>query len=263
MIKVRIETNIGNMIAELDSVRAPYTVSNFLRYVEDGYYANTIFHRVIKNFMIQGGGFATNMVPKMAVNTVQNEGNNGLRNVKYTLAMARIAAPHSATSQFFINTADNGFLDYPGQDGWGYCVFGKIIEGQEVVDNINLVETTRSGIYSDVPKVDVVILSITVIEDPDMEKSAVDEEPSPIVQEVHSTLNRLNLMLTDLLNLKTTMTEAKFYSTDTLNTMASTISSLNYTIASVVIDLRCASVVEIPKASDGDDASEVETDGER
>jgi peptidyl-prolyl cis-trans isomerase B (cyclophilin B) len=160
---VLITTNMGNMTVELDAEKAPKTVANFLDYVAKGHYNNTIFHRVIGNFMIQGGGFEPGMKQKPAEQTVENEGKNGLKNDTYTLAMARTNAPHSASAQFFINVTNNSFLDYPGQDGWGYAVFGKVTEGTDVVDAIKKVKTTRSGMFADVPVEDVIIEKIEVI----------------------------------------------------------------------------------------------------
>jgi peptidyl-prolyl cis-trans isomerase B (cyclophilin B) len=163
MAKVLITTNKGNITAELDADKAPKTVANFLEYVNNGHFNNTIFHRVIPDFMIQGGGFEPGMKQKPADKTVENEAKNGLKNDKYTLAMARTSDPHSASAQFFINTKDNGFLNYPGQDGWGYAVFGKVTEGNDVVDQINKVKTSRSGMHSDVPVEAVVIEKIEVV----------------------------------------------------------------------------------------------------
>ncbi|QOY96228.1 peptidyl-prolyl cis-trans isomerase [Massilia sp. UMI-21] len=157
MTSVRMTTNKGNITIELDADKAPKTVANFVDYVNKGHFTNTIFHRVIKDFMIQGGGFEPGMQQKPTDATVENEAKNGLKNDKYTIAMARTSAPHSASAQFFINTKDNAFLNYPGQDGWGYAVFGKVTEGQDVVDQINDVKTSRSGMHSDVP-VDPVII---------------------------------------------------------------------------------------------------------
>jgi peptidyl-prolyl cis-trans isomerase B (cyclophilin B) len=131
--------------------------------VNSGFYSNTIFHRVIDSFMIQGGGFEPGMKEKKTNAAIQNEAANGLRNDAYTIAMARTSDPHSATAQFFINTKDNGFLDYPGQDGWGYCVFGKVVEGTEVVDAIRKVKTGNSGGHQDVPKEDVIITKAEVV----------------------------------------------------------------------------------------------------
>lgn len=151
--RVRLETNKGAILLELDSKAAPKTVENFLRYVQDGFYNGTIFHRVIKGFMIQGGGFTADMQQKPARAPITNEADNGLKNRRITVAMARTMDPHSATAQFFINTVDNTFLDYKGKttSGWGYCVFAKVIEGMDVVDAIeNLPTTTKAG-FQDVP----------------------------------------------------------------------------------------------------------------
>lgn len=158
--RVRLLTNFGAMVAELDPEKAPLTVANFLRYVDRGFYNDTIFHRVIADFMIQGGGMMRGLAEKKdAEAPIQNEAANGLRNVKHTLAMARLPEPHTATSQFFINTADNGFLDYaaPTADKFGYCVFGRLTEGGEVADEINRAETESRGGYDDVPARDVVL----------------------------------------------------------------------------------------------------------
>ena len=157
MTTITITTNKGKIVAELDAEKAPKTVENFLAYAKAGHYDNTIFHRVIDGFMIQGGGFEPGMKQKAADTTVENEAKNGLKNEPYTLAMARTSAPHSASAQFFINVKNNSFLDYPGQDGWGYAVFGKVVEGTEVVDEIRKVKTTRSGMFADVPVEDVII----------------------------------------------------------------------------------------------------------
>ncbi|MGG7603501.1 peptidylprolyl isomerase [Massilia sp. BKSP1R2A-1] len=163
MTSVRMTTNKGNITVELDAEKAPKTVANFIDYVNKGHFSNTIFHRVIKDFMIQGGGFEPGMKQKATDATVENEAKNGLKNDKYTIAMARTSAPHSASAQFFINTKDNAFLNYPGQDGWGYAVFGKVTEGQDIVDQINGVKTTRSGMHSDVPVDPVIIEKVEVI----------------------------------------------------------------------------------------------------
>jgi peptidyl-prolyl cis-trans isomerase B (cyclophilin B) len=162
---VLITTNMGNITVELDAEKAPKTVANFLDYVAKGHYTNTIFHRVIGNFMIQGGGFDPELKQKPADKQVENEAKNGLKNDMYTIAMARTSDPHSASAQFFINTSNgNGFLDYPGQDGWGYCVFGKVTDGTDVVDKIRKVPTGRSGMFSsDVPKEPVIIEKIEVL----------------------------------------------------------------------------------------------------
>ncbi len=157
MTSVIITTNLGKITAELDADKAPKTVANFLAYMKAGHYDNTIFHRVIDGFMIQGGGFEPGMKQKPADATVENEAKNGLKNDSYTLAMARTSDPHSASAQFFINVKNNSFLDYPGQDGWGYAVFGKVTDGKEVVDAIRAVKTSRAGMFADVPVTDVII----------------------------------------------------------------------------------------------------------
>jgi len=164
MTTVLMTTNKGNIKIELDDAKAPKTVANFVEYVNQGHFSNTIFHRVIKDFMIQGGGFESNMSQKPASKTVENEAKNGLKNDKYTVAMARTMAPHSASAQFFINTKNNDFLNYPGQDGWGYAVFGKVVEGQDVVDQINTVKTGRSGMHSDVPSEAVIIEKAEIVQ---------------------------------------------------------------------------------------------------
>jgi len=154
--QVQFETTAGTIVIELDDERAPVTVANFLDYVKKGHYDGTIFHRVIKGFMIQGGGFEPGMKQKPTGDGIQNEAKNGLRNQRYTLAMARTSDPHSASAQFFINTSDNGFLDNDrAQDGWGYAVFGKVVSGTEVVDLIERVRTGRKGYHDDVPLEDV------------------------------------------------------------------------------------------------------------
>lgn len=160
---VKLHTNHGVITLQLDAAKAPNTVKNFLDYVNAGFYSNTIFHRVIPNFMIQGGGFEPGINQKKVNAPIKNEAANGLKNDKYTIAMARTGDPHSATAQFFINTKDNGFLDYPGQDGWGYCVFGKVIEGKDVVDAIGKVQTGFRGGMQDVPQQDVIITSAEVV----------------------------------------------------------------------------------------------------
>ena len=154
---VLITTNHGDIKLELYADKAPKSVENFLAYVNAGHYDGTIFHRVIDGFMVQGGGFEPGMKQKPVNATVENEAKNGLKNEPYSVAMARTSDPHSASAQFFINVKNNAFLDYPGQDGWGYCVFGKVIEGQDVVDKIRAVKTTRTGMFADVPADDVVI----------------------------------------------------------------------------------------------------------
>jgi len=158
MSQVKLTTNQGDIVIELEDEKAPLSVANFLSYVRKGHYDGTIFHRVIKGFMIQGGGFASGMTQKPTDAAIQNESANGLKNAKYTLAMARTNAPHSATAQFFINAKDNGFLNREeAQDGWGYAVFGKVVQGQDIVDKIEKVRTGRSGFHSDVPVDEVVI----------------------------------------------------------------------------------------------------------
>ena len=150
---------LGVITLELDAEKAPKSTANFLAYVNNGHYNNTIFHRVIPGFMIQGGGFAPGMEQKPTGEAIENEANNGLKNDTYTVAMARTQAPHSATAQFFINVADNGFLNHtaPSLQGWGYAVFGKVVKGTEVVDQIKGVKTGRKGFHDDVPKEDVII----------------------------------------------------------------------------------------------------------
>jgi peptidyl-prolyl cis-trans isomerase B (cyclophilin B) len=156
---VRLQTNFGVIALELDTGRAPETVKNFLDYVEAGFYSNTVFHRVIDGFMIQGGGFEPGMRQKPTRDSIKNEADNGLQNERYTIAMARTSEPHSASSQFFINVKDNDFLNHtaPDAQGWGYCVFGKVIEGQDVVDKIKRVKTGKRGFHADVPVEDVII----------------------------------------------------------------------------------------------------------
>ena len=151
--------NYGVITLELDAAKAPKSVENFVAYVKKGHYDNTVFHRVIPGFMVQGGGFEPGMKQKPTDAEIQNEANNGLKNDTYTVAMARTSAPHSATAQFFINVADNGFLNHtaPSAQGWGYAVFGKVITGTEVVDKIKAVKTGRKGFHDDVPLEDVVI----------------------------------------------------------------------------------------------------------
>jgi peptidyl-prolyl cis-trans isomerase B (cyclophilin B) len=162
---VKLHTNLGVIALELDAERAPETVKNFLGYVESGFYSNTVFHRVIDDFMIQGGGFEPGLRKKQTEAPIQNEAGNGLRNDRYTIAMARTSDPHSASSQFFINVKDNDFLNHtePSDQGWGYCVFGKVVEGQDVVDKIKSVATGKRGFYSDVPAEDVIIERAEVV----------------------------------------------------------------------------------------------------
>ena len=156
---ISFTTNHGAFTLELDADKAPKTVANFVAYVTAGHYNGTIFHRVIDGFMVQGGGFAPGMKQKSVGEPVANEAANGLKNDRYTVAMARTSDPHSATAQFFINVGDNDFLNHPGQDGWGYCVFGRVVEGTDVVDKITAVKTGNSGYHQNVPKADVIIES--------------------------------------------------------------------------------------------------------
>jgi len=162
-----METNFGNISIELDAEKAPITVANFKQYITDEFFDNTVFHRVIPDFMIQGGGFNPGMIQKQTLSTIENEADNGLGNDRGTIAMARTGDPHSATAQFFINLKDNGFLNHSGKNtqGWGYCVFGKVTEGMDVVDKIAGVATGNSGGHADVPVEDVVILKVTETED--------------------------------------------------------------------------------------------------
>jgi len=162
---VKLQTNFGAITLDLDAEKAPQTVANFLQYVNDGFFNDTIFHRVIDGFMIQGGGFMADMTQKATRDQIQNEATNGLKNDAYTIAMARTPNPHSASSQFFINLADNGFLNHTGQtsQGWGYCVFGKVIEGKDVVDKIAKVKTGNNAGHQDVPVEAVIIESAAVV----------------------------------------------------------------------------------------------------
>jgi len=162
---VEMKTNQGTIIIELNAEKAPKTVDNFLQYVKDGFYNGTIFHRVIDNFMIQGGGFEMGMKEKATRGSIENEAKNGLKNEAGTLAMARKPDPHSASAQFFINLKHNAFLDYPGQDGWGYAVFGKVTQGMEVVNKIAKVQTGNAGFHQNVPTAPVVIESVKLLSD--------------------------------------------------------------------------------------------------
>ncbi len=164
--QVSLKTSMGEIVVELNPEKAPISVENFLKYVKKGHYKGTIFHRVIENFMIQGGGFESdkNQQTKPTDDPIKNEASNGLQNDPYTIAMARTNQPNSATAQFFINTHKNDFLNYPGQDGAGYCVFGKVVKGKEVVDKIKATPTTnKGGPFSDAPVTPVVIESATVV----------------------------------------------------------------------------------------------------
>ena len=160
---VVLSTNHGDITIELDAEKAPKTVENFLSYVKSGHYDGTIFHRVIDGFMIQGGGFEPGMKQKESGEPIDNEAANGLANEKYTVAMARTNDPHSATAQFFINVKDNSFLDYSGPDQWGYCVFGRVTAGTEVVDEIRKVKTSTKGFHGDVPVEDVIIEKAEIV----------------------------------------------------------------------------------------------------
>ena len=156
---VKLHTNFGSITLDLDAEHAPETVANFLDYVKSGFYDNTVFHRVIDGFMIQGGGFEPGLKQKTTKSAIKNEADNGLQNKAYTIAMARTSSPHPATAQFFINVADNTFLNHTGQtaQGWGYAVFGRVVEGQDVVDRIRKVRTGTRGMHQDVPLDDVII----------------------------------------------------------------------------------------------------------
>nr|WP_245150704.1 peptidylprolyl isomerase [Pollutimonas harenae] len=164
--RVSLQTSQGVILIELNAEKAPKTVESFLTYVKEGFYDGTVFHRVINNFMVQGGGFDADMKQKQTHAPVENEANNGLKNDRYTLAMARTSDPHSATAQFFINVADNDFLNFtsPTPNGWGYAVFGKVVEGTEVVDQIKAVKTGNKGFHQDVPLENVIIEKATVVE---------------------------------------------------------------------------------------------------
>lgn len=165
MSQVKFTTNIGSFTLELNAEKAPKTVANFLQYVKAGHYNNTIFHRVINNFMVQGGGFDANMNQKVAATTVENEANNGLKNDLYTVAMARTNDPQSASAQFFINVKNNNFLNFssPTNEGWGYAVFGKVVDGTDVIDKITTVPTGNRAGHSDVPREAIVIKSVEIL----------------------------------------------------------------------------------------------------
>ena len=167
---VELKTSQGTIVLELDAAKAPKTVENFLQYVKDGFYNGTIFHRVIDNFMIQGGGFEAGMKEKTTRAPIQNEAKNGLQNVTGSIAMARTRDPHSASAQFFINLKDNAFLDYPGQDDWGYAVFGKVVKGQEVVQKLGKVATGNAAGHQNVPTTPIVIESAKLIENKEAAK---------------------------------------------------------------------------------------------
>jgi peptidyl-prolyl cis-trans isomerase B (cyclophilin B) len=163
---ITLHTNYGDIVIELDFEKAPKTAANFKQYVEEGFYNGTIFHRVIDGFMVQGGGFTEDFQQKETRATIQNEADNGLQNLTGTLAMARTNDPHSATAQFFINVKDNSFLNHSGKNvsGWGYCVFGKVVDGMDVVNKIKGVKTGSKGFHQDVPKEAVIIQSATIAE---------------------------------------------------------------------------------------------------
>ena len=165
MSKVKIQTSMGDLVIELDAEKAPLTAENFLQYVREGFYDNTIFHRVIDGFMVQGGGFEPGMKQKPVRAPIKNEAGNGLKNDAYTVAMARTSDPHSATAQFFFNVVNNNFLNFraANADGFGYCVFGKVVEGRDVIDKIKAVPTGNRGFHQDVPAEDVVIKKAEVV----------------------------------------------------------------------------------------------------
>ncbi len=161
--QVELKTNLGAIILELDAEKAPKTVDNFLQYVKDGFYDGTVFHRVIDGFMIQGGGFTSQMKQKETRAPIPNEAKNGLKNVPGSIAMARTMDPHSASAQFFINLVNNAPLDYPSRDGWGYAVFGKVVQGMDVVQKIAKVATGNAGMHQNVPTTPVVIESAKLL----------------------------------------------------------------------------------------------------
>jgi peptidyl-prolyl cis-trans isomerase B (cyclophilin B) len=163
--KVRLQTSMGDVVIELDTVKAPVTAENFLQYVREGFYDNTVFHRVINGFMVQGGGFEPGMKQKSTRAPIENEAGNGLKNDAYTVAMARTSDPHSATAQFFFNVVNNNFLNFraASADGYGYCVFGTVVEGRDVVDKIKAVPSGSRGFHQDVPAEDVVIKKAEIV----------------------------------------------------------------------------------------------------
>jgi peptidyl-prolyl cis-trans isomerase B (cyclophilin B) len=166
-MKVRLSTNFGDIVIEMHEDKAPVTVENFTTYVRDGHYDGTIFHRVIKGFMVQGGGFEAGMTERPTRDSIKNEADNGLENKTGTVAMARTPDPDSASAQFFVNVEDNDFLNFkaPTRDGWGYCVFGTVVEGMKTVNAITVVPTGRTGMHQDVPKEEVVLTGAVVEED--------------------------------------------------------------------------------------------------
>ena len=161
---IKLTTTMGDITLELDEEKAPISSANFIQYVKDGHYDGTIFHRVINNFMIQGGGFTEEMMQKPTNAPIENEAKNGLKNETGTIAMARTMDPHSASAQFFINVSDNGFLDYPGQDGWGYAVFGKVVDGMDIVNKIKEVATGNKAGHADVPVEPIVVEKAEVVD---------------------------------------------------------------------------------------------------
>jgi peptidyl-prolyl cis-trans isomerase B (cyclophilin B) len=165
MSKVKMQTSMGDVVIELDTEKAPVTAENFLQYVRDGFYDNTVFHRVINGFMVQGGGFEPGMKQKPVRAPIENEAGNGLKNDAYTVAMARTSDPHSATAQFFFNVVNNNFLNFraASADGFGYCVFGKVVEGRNVIDKIKAVATGNRGFHQDVPGEDVIIKKAEIV----------------------------------------------------------------------------------------------------
>jgi len=179
---VELDTSKGKIVLQLEPQSAPFSVDNFLEYVANGYYSGTIFHRVIEGFMIQGGGFTTNYERKQTNPPVQNEANNGVKNQKYTIAMARTSAPHSATAQFFINAEDNDYLDYTEATtrGWGYAVFGRVVEGKDVVDTISQVDTGAGGPFSrDAPREQIIINNVSVLYPQQQNTAADPNAPEP------------------------------------------------------------------------------------
>jgi len=165
MTKVKLQTSMGDIVIELDTEKAPVTAENFLQYVRDGFYDNTVFHRVINGFMVQGGGFEPGLKQKPVRAPIENEAANGVKNDAYTVAMARTSDPHSATAQFFFNVVNNNFLNFraANADGFGYCVFGNVVQGREVIDKIKAVPTSNRGFHQDVPTDDVVIKKAEVV----------------------------------------------------------------------------------------------------
>ncbi len=165
MSRVKLQTSMGDVVIELDVEKAPVTAENFLQYVRDGFYDNTVFHRVINGFMVQGGGFEPGMKQKSTRAQIENEAANGLKNDAYTVAMARTSDPHSATAQFFFNVVNNNFLNFraASADGFGYCVFAKVVEGRDVIDKIKVASTGNRGFHQDVPAEDVVIKKAEIV----------------------------------------------------------------------------------------------------